>query len=935
MAENATQSTHISSSHGADGSCKAGSCSGPCAELKATSFPEGCTESTQNMPAVDVGVEAAPRKTPDEAEMLFTSPNLHSYNPFVTSEFVGNIQPMREVAVSSAGDGQLGLHGDEKESGDVAIAASAAGLKFLMLSEQEPPTKSFQKEDGLLQHCSPATVLGNSTPEIESPCSPFEVLVGKTEFAHSSGQASANQDQDGKYVEAEWLTKSWSSGAYGKSGTAVSGSLPSGPPSYESVARQDMGFHSFQGLSSDMLDWNMSKGLKVSAEASHKCNDTSTGFQGVALCNLSPETIEKIPQFQKDEQCPVNKLTGTPEEITFVHSSQRNRGETKKAELLDVKSWKDDEQNLVNLQAIGNTPTGLASSTSEEVAPLKCFLDSFQLSADSAWPDSAENADSSGESDDTVIEDTKAVLALAGKKEAAKIEALKVVVDPSQGEQIVSPPFTLVLVPGQEIDAEYSPEELAYHEKSKLPYAIPEEDVDFIDDFETIQAPADSVESEDRLQKELSNQEVKKLKTPYKFESQVSKTSPSELVLKDVSQSVQESEPFFLSFDKTTVSSEHQDSMGGESYMDFMKPLGTESMEFLETQSQIKEGSEDGEPTKAYTVKAAASRKLPLSERKEDDYCIFAQAGVTAGGASSHGTKLQPSPASPEATKFFLDLDQEQLTIAALRELNTIPDESPVSAEESRSPSPKEEPSFLSSNQMAAAYICSQEYISHARPIETIEEETDVVPAESSSKLAKDSGLLTRGSARDLVFWRDVKKSGVVFGTSLVLLLSLAAFSIISVVAYLILALLSVTISFRVYRSVIQAVQKSEEGHPFKPWLDLDISVSSEAFHNYMNTSLVYVNKALKKIIRLFLVEDLVDSLKMAVLMWLMTYVGAVFNGITLLILGLLLAFTVPVIYEKYQTQIDHYVSIIRDQSKAIIAKVHAKLPGLAKKKAE
>lgn len=196
-------------------------------------------------------------------------------------------------------------------------------------------------------------------------------------------------------------------------------------------------------------------------------------------------------------------------------------------------------------------------------------------------------------------------------------------------------------------------------------------------------------------------------------------------------------------------------------------------------------------------------------------------------------------------------------------------------------------------------------------------------------------GNPSKSSARDLVFWRDVKKSGVVFGTSLVLLLSLAAFSIISVVAYLILALLSVTISFRVYRSVIQAVQKSEEGHPFRPWLDVDISVSSEAFHNYMNTSLVYVNKALKKVIRLFLVEDLVDSLKLAVLMWLMTYIGAVFNGITLLILGLLLAFTVPVIYEKYQTQIDHYVSIIRDQSKAIIAKVHAKLPGLAKKKAE
>lgn len=50
----------------------------------------------------------------------------------------------------------------------------------------------------------------------------------------------------------------------------------------------------------------------------------------------------------------------------------------------------------------------------------------------------------------------------------------------------------------------------------------------------------------------------------------------------------------------------------------------------------------------------------------------------------------------------------------------------------------------------------------------------------------------------------------------MVLLLSLAAFSIISVVSYLILSLLTVTIGFRIYKSVMQAVQKSDEGHPFK-----------------------------------------------------------------------------------------------------------------------
>ncbi|XP_058925938.1 reticulon-3 isoform X4 [Kogia breviceps] len=207
--------------------------------------------------------------------------------------------------------------------------------------------------------------------------------------------------------------------------------------------------------------------------------------------------------------------------------------------------------------------------------------------------------------------------------------------------------------------------------------------------------------------------------------------------------------------------------------------------------------------------------------------------------------------------------------------------------------------------------------------------------ADSFVSSSQPVSLFSTSQVHDLIFWRDVKKTGFVFGTTLIMLLSLAAFSVISVVSYLILALLSVTISFRVYKSVIQAVQKSEEGHPFKAYLDVDITLSSEAFHNYVNAAMVHINRALKLIIRLFLVEDLVDSLKLAVFMWLMTYVGAVFNGITLLILAELLIFSVPVVYEKYKIQIDHYVGIARDQTKSIVEKIQAKLPGIAKKKAE
>uniref|UniRef100_A0A8C0R8H8 Reticulon n=1 Tax=Canis lupus dingo TaxID=286419 RepID=A0A8C0R8H8_CANLU len=186
----------------------------------------------------------------------------------------------------------------------------------------------------------------------------------------------------------------------------------------------------------------------------------------------------------------------------------------------------------------------------------------------------------------------------------------------------------------------------------------------------------------------------------------------------------------------------------------------------------------------------------------------------------------------------------------------------------------------------------------------------------------------------DLLYWRDIKKTGVVFGASLFLLLSLTVFSIVSVTAYIVLALLSVTISFRIYKGVIQAIQKSDEGHPFRAYLESEVAISEELVQKYSNSALGHVNCTIKELRRLFLVDDLVDSLKFAVLMWVFTYVGALFNGLTLLILALISLFSVPVIYERHQAQIDHYLGLANKSVKDAMAKIQAKIPGL-KRKAE
>ncbi|KAK2864028.1 hypothetical protein Q7C36_003182 [Tachysurus vachellii] len=193
---------------------------------------------------------------------------------------------------------------------------------------------------------------------------------------------------------------------------------------------------------------------------------------------------------------------------------------------------------------------------------------------------------------------------------------------------------------------------------------------------------------------------------------------------------------------------------------------------------------------------------------------------------------------------------------------------------------------------------------------------------------------ITREKAMELLYWRDVKQTGLVFSSVLLLLFSLTQFSVVSVVAYLALAALSATISFRVYKSVLQAVQKTDEGHPFKSYLEKEMSLSHDQMQRYAENTQHYINNTLKELRRLFLVQDLVDSLKFAVVMWLLTYVGALFNGLTLLIMAVVSMFSMPVVYEKYQAQIDQYLGLVRTQVNMVVGKIQEKIPG-AKRKAE
>ncbi|XP_013925938.1 PREDICTED: reticulon-3-like [Thamnophis sirtalis] len=737
--------------------------------------------------------------------------------------------------------------------------ASKGDATFALLASSEDGREKVPSE--ILSSHSTASPGDTAEPpaEKDSPESPFEVIADKLEFDKEFKEVvtSSSKDIGSNWVihgEREQLTDiPEDSICEFQAKPRSSGRLPSGPglsrqssgttAALEEVSKCVRDLHSF---TNELLNWDL-----IPKDLEDKADDfINTGFKASPgeIGGGVPEPVVK-PSDTETGKAPA------PHQPVTISLHPKGKPSPKV----------DKDQAAV----VGQAVTVVKSAPPEAV----------QMTTELSWPNlclpETADADSSGESDDTVIEDVPADLTFPNKVVAENCQGFSKLIGSSEAEI-------------EYIDEEEASDEL---QEDQMVSQSLESRWRFTDEFKVIPAterPSPAFQSS----REPDLSPPSKAKQAFDAgELEVPRKTPK---AEDPSRKIT------LDSVKEVVC---PDGLGSESFMDFMK-------ECLKSKG---------------------------AESPEDPVEMFSEAELKAARSQGAWPYFQQPPQGKQ------DFEHEHITITALKEVGR-------KAERPTLFSPPRGRHFGQYCEFPPdALPSAPKSALEKRPL-CLEQAVDVMLVPASVSLGKTSHplppeppsvlhaltkLLAQFSVRDLVFWRDVKKSGAVFSTTLILLLSLAAFSVISVVSYLILALLSVTICFRVYKSVIQAVQKSEEGHPFKAYLNMDVNLSSETFHNYVSSALVHVNHILKAILRLFLVEDLVDSLKLAVVMWLMTYVGAIFNGITLLILGELLVFSMPVVYEKYKTQIDHYVGIVRDQVKSAATKIQAKLPGTVKKKPE
>ncbi|XP_050424411.1 reticulon-1-B-like [Adelges cooleyi] len=186
-----------------------------------------------------------------------------------------------------------------------------------------------------------------------------------------------------------------------------------------------------------------------------------------------------------------------------------------------------------------------------------------------------------------------------------------------------------------------------------------------------------------------------------------------------------------------------------------------------------------------------------------------------------------------------------------------------------------------------------------------------------------------------LVYWRNPVSSGAVFATILTVLLSFSYMSLFSVVAYIGLGVQIGSLLVRLYYTVMQTVNKaSPVNNPLQFVSDLDVRLPEEKAEELSKLIIVHLNAVLVELRRLLIVEDLVDSAKLFGILWVMTYVGAWFNGLTLIIIGFLALFTLPKVYESNKTQIDQNIDLVRSKIADLTNKVRAAIP-IGKKETE
>ncbi|MCO5580890.1 hypothetical protein L7F22_034762 [Adiantum nelumboides] len=198
--------------------------------------------------------------------------------------------------------------------------------------------------------------------------------------------------------------------------------------------------------------------------------------------------------------------------------------------------------------------------------------------------------------------------------------------------------------------------------------------------------------------------------------------------------------------------------------------------------------------------------------------------------------------------------------------------------------------------------------------------------------------VLGGGQSADVILWRNKYASaGILVGTTLAwILLEHSGFSLLTIVSDVLLILIG---GLFVWANAATLFNKRVPKFPLSPPRIPELHMSEDMVINFASSLRVDINKALAIAHDIALGKDLKVFLKVVAVLWGLSLVGGWFHFLTLIYICVVFSHSIPVIYERYEEQIDSYTKVAMDKAQThyrtlneVVAKMLPKNSPKAKK---
>ncbi|KVH93311.1 reticulon-like protein B11 [Cynara cardunculus var. scolymus] len=169
------------------------------------------------------------------------------------------------------------------------------------------------------------------------------------------------------------------------------------------------------------------------------------------------------------------------------------------------------------------------------------------------------------------------------------------------------------------------------------------------------------------------------------------------------------------------------------------------------------------------------------------------------------------------------------------------------------------------------------------------------------------------GAVADTLLWRKC------YGGVVVLIVSTVIWFLFERAGYNFLAFVANALLLVVVILFFWAKSASLLNRPLPPIPDLDIS--EESVLATADEMRVWVNNALSTMHEIAVDGNLRTLILVAFGLWLISYIGSLFNFLTLIYIGILLSLSVPFLYDTFQPQVDDKLLVVHKNLSTVFKK--------------